>query len=124
MKLKYFLSIFAVVALLSACSDDDAMTLLDEIRVSSSYVSIAEAGGSNTITVNASESWSIDEAEIPAWLTVSPMTGAAGESKVTFTAPATPDGRTAVLHIKCADKSQTINVIQGLAVVREVPVKR
>ena len=123
MKLKYFLSIFAVVALLSACSDEDAMTLLDEIRVSSSYVSIAEAGGSNTITVNASESWSIDEAEIPAWLTVSPMTGAAGESKVTFTAPATPDGRTAVLHIKCADKSQTINVIQGLAVVREATCK-
>jgi hypothetical protein len=36
---------------------------------------------------------------------------------VTFTAPATLDGRTTVLHVKCADKTQTINVIQGLAVV-------
>ncbi len=119
MKLKYFISFFALVALLASCSDDDAITLLDEIKVSSSYVSISEAGGSNTITLNAKEGWSFDEAELPAWLTVSPMNGGAGETKVTFTAPAAPDGRTAVLHVKCGDKSQTINVIQGLAVVKE-----
>jgi len=119
MKLRYFISFFALVALLSACSDDDAMTLLDEIQVSSSYVSIDEAGGSNTITLNAKEAWSFDAEELPEWLTVSPMNGGAGETKVTFTAPATPDGRTAVLHVKCADKSQTINVIQGLATVSE-----
>ena len=119
MKLKYFISFFALVALLSSCSDDDAMTLLDEIQVSSSYVAIDEAGGSNTITLNAKEAWSFDEAELPEWLTVSPMNGGAGETQVTFTAPAAPDGRTAVLHIACADKSQTINVIQGLATVSE-----
>ncbi len=119
MKLKYFISFFALVSLLSACSDDDAMTLLDEIQVSSSYVSIDVAGGSNTITLNAKEAWTFDEAELPEWLTVSPMNGGAGETKVTFTAPATLDGRTTVLHVKCADKTQTINVIQGLAVVSE-----
>jgi len=118
MKLKYFLSFFALVALLSSCSDDDAITLLDEIQVSSSYVSIDVNGGSNTITVNAKEAWSFDEAELPAWLTVSPMNGGAGETQVTFTAPAAPDGRNTVLHIACAGKSQTVNVIQGLAVVK------
>ena len=118
MKLKYFISFFALVALLAGCSDDDAMTLLDEIQVSSSYVSIDVAGGSNTITLNAKEAWTFDEAELPEWLTVSPMNGGAGETKVTFTAPATLDGRTTVLHVKCADKSQTINVIQGLSVVK------
>ena len=117
MKLKYFISFFALVALLSSCSDDDAMTLLDEIKVSSSYVSIDVNGGSNTITVNAKEAWSFDEEELPDWLTASPMNGGAGETQVTFTAPAAPDGRNTVLHISCADKSQTINVIQGLAVV-------
>ena len=117
MKLKYFISFFALVALLTACSDDDAMTLLDEIQVSSSYVGIDEAGGSNTITLTAKEGWAFDEEEIPAWLTVSPKTGGAGENKVTFSADAAPDGRTAVLHIKCADKTQTINVIQGLSTV-------
>ena len=70
MKLKYFLSFFALVALLSSCSDDDAITLLDEIQVSSSYVSIDVNGGSNTITVKAKEAWSFDEEELPAWLTV------------------------------------------------------
>jgi len=119
MKLKYFLSFFALVALLASCSDDDSMTLLDEIKVSSSYVSIDEAGGSNTITLNAKEAWAFDEAEIPSWLTVSPMTGTAGESKVTFTAGAAPDGRNTVLHVNCADKQQTINVIQGLSTVSE-----
>ena len=117
MKLKYFISFFALVALLAGCSDDDAMTLFDEIQVSSSYVSIDEAGGSNTITLNAKEAWTFDSQELPAWLTVSPMNGGAGETQVTFTAPATLDGRTTVLHVKCADKTQTINVIQGLAVV-------
>ena len=119
MKLKYFISFFALVALLTACSDDEAMTLLDEIQVSSSYVAIDEAGGSNTITLTAKEAWSFDEEELPEWLTVSPMFGGAGETKVTFSAPAAPDGRTAVLHVACADKKQTINVIQGLATVSE-----
>ena len=119
MKLKYFLSFFALVALLTSCSDDDSMTLLDEIKVSSSYVSIDVNGGSNTITVNSKEAWSFDEQEIPDWLTITPKTGGAGETKVTFSAPAASDGRNTVLHIACADKTQTINVIQGLAVVNE-----
>ncbi len=119
MKLKYFISFFALVALLASCSDDDSMTLLDEIQVSSSYVSIDEAGGSNTITLNAKEAWSFDAEELPAWLTVTPMNGGAGETQVTFSAPAAPDGRTTVLHVKCADKTQTINVIQGLSTVSE-----
>lgn len=119
MKLRYFISFFALIGLLASCSDDDAMTLLDEIQVSSSYVSIDVNGGSNTITLNAKEAWSFDEAELPAWLTVSPMAGGAGETTVTFTAPATLDGRQTVLHVACADKNQTINVIQGLATVSE-----
>ena len=119
MKLRYILPIFALFALLTSCSDDDAMTLLDEIQVSSSYVSIDVNGGSTTITLNSQEAWSFDEAELPAWLTVSPMAGGAGETKVTFTAPAAIDGRTAILHVACANKKQTINVIQGLATVSD-----
>ncbi len=123
MKLKYFISFFALVALLTSCSDDDAMTLFDEIQVSSSYVSIDVNGGSNTITLNAKEAWSFDQEEIPEWLTVSPMNGGAGETQVTFSAPAALDGRTTVLHVACAGKKQTINVIQGLAVVSEATCK-
>jgi len=119
MKLKYFISFFALVALLSGCSDDDAMTLLDEIQVSSSYVSIDVAGGSTTITLNAKGAWAFDEEEIPEWLTINPMTGGAGENKVTFSAESTLDGRSTVLHVKCGEVKQTINVIQGLSVASE-----
>ncbi len=123
MKLRYFISFFALVALLSACSDDDSMTLLDEIQVSSSYVSIDEAGGSTAITLTAQGAWAFDEEDLPEWLTVSPMAGGAGENKVTFSAPAAPDGRTAILHVKCNDKTQNINVIQGLASTDVITVK-
>ena len=119
MKLKYFIPFFVLFAFLASCSDDDKMTLLDEIQVSSSYVAIDVDGGSTPITLTASEAWTFDEEEIPDWLTVSPMAGVAGQTTVTFSADAAPDGRTAVLHIACADKSQTINVIQGLSTVSD-----
>ena len=124
MKLKYFIPFFALVALLTSCSDDDAMTLFDEIQVSSSYVSIDVNGGSNTITLNAKEAWSFDQEEIPEWLTVSPMNGGAGETQVTFSAPAAPDGRTTVLHVACAGKKQTINVIRVWLSLARPLVKR
>ena len=119
MKLRYFISFFALIALLSSCSDEETMTLLDELKVSSSYVGIDVNGGSNNIILNANGAWTFDQDEIPEWLTVSPMSGGAGEYGVTFTAPAAPDGRTAVLHVECDGKKQTINVIQGLSTVSE-----
>ncbi|MBR1881864.1 MAG: BACON domain-containing protein [Muribaculaceae bacterium] len=121
MKLKYFIPAFiALFALaLTSCNDDDSATLLNEIRVSSSYVAIDVNGGSTSITLDATDNWAFVEDEIPAWLTVSPKAGAAGQTEVTFSASSTLDGRTAVLHINCADKQQTINVIQGLPVVED-----
>jgi len=119
MKLKYFIPSFIalVAAMLVSCSDDDSATLLDEIRVSQSYVSIDIEGGSTTIDVNAVDSWTIDEEDIPSWLTVTPTSGNAGESKITFSADKAPDGRQAELKIKCAGRTQNINVIQGLSEV-------
>lgn len=125
MKLKYIIPSFIALvgALLTSCSDDDSATLLDEIRVSQSYVSIDIDGGSTSIDINAVDAWSINEEDIPEWLTVSPTSGGAGESKITFSADAAPDGRTAELHISCAGRTQNINVIQGLATVQEATCK-
>ena len=139
MKLKYFIPLFALVALLSSCSDDDA-TYLDEIRVSQSYVSLDVEGGSATITIDAQQDWAFDRifrqitknddgtndttfSETPAWLKVSQVSGSAGQSKITFSADATPDGRSTELRIKCAGKTQVINVIQGVSSVSEASVK-
>ncbi len=131
MKLKYIIPSFvAVLAMLVGCSDDDSITLLDEVQVSSSYVSLATGNEGtpagtefkNEITVTAKADWSIDETTVPDWLTIAPMSGQAGETKVVFTAGPTLDGRTASISLNCAGAKQTINIIQGLAVVSDATV--
>ena len=121
MKLKYFiLSTIALFALaLTSCSDEDSATLLNNIQVTSSYVGIDINGGSTSIGVNATQNWSLDPEEIPEWLTVTPMHGTPGQTGVSFSAPASDDGRTAVLHIQCGDERQTIYILQGLSTVSE-----
>ena len=120
MKLKYiFASIVATLAL-AGCTKEAEQHFLKEIKVSSSYVSLAMTGASNTITVTATENWSISVPEKAAeWLTVTPTSGSAGETQVTFSAPATLDGRNAEIIISGNTAKQHINVIQGLATVSD-----
>lgn len=114
MKLKYLFPIFfATLAFMTSCDDEDTVTLLDEIQVSSSYISIPVDGGSASITVTANDSWTV-ASEIE-WLNISSTSGSAGESTLTFSAESALDGRTAELSIQCGDATQRINVIQGLA---------
>ena len=84
MKLRYIItSLLAALALLSSCSVvEDSQ--LKEVQVSQSYVAIPVAGGDVTITVTATQDWNITD--VPEWLTVSPTSGAAGETNVTFSA--------------------------------------
>mgnify|MGYP000200471244 CR=1 FL=1 len=116
MKLKNIFPFFiAILALMTSCTDEETMTLLDEIQVSSSYVSIPVDGGSASITVTAKESWTIEN-NIE-WLTISSTSGGAGESTLTFSAQSALDGRTAEIKIQCGGETQRINVIQGLATI-------
>ncbi len=120
MKLKYILPAFiALFATLVSCSDEDQVKLLDEVKVSTSYIAIPEIGGEDFTIVNAKGDWTIDETTIPEWLTVSPKNGSTGETQVTFSAEKTLDGRTAEIALKCGDKTQLINVIQGLPVISD-----
>ena len=120
MKLKYFFPILiAAIAMLASCSEDDKVTYLDEVRLSSSYVAINVDGGTTTIEINANDSWAINPDEIPAWLTVTPLSGGAGQGTITFSAPGTLDGRTAQLHLNCGGRTQNINVIQGLSTISD-----
>ncbi len=128
MKLRYFIPAFIALvgAMMVSCSDEDTVTLLDEIQVSRSYVPINIEGGEATIDVNAKADWSMsiilkekETEENYKWLTVTPMEGKAGETKVKFSAPATENGRNAELIINCAGRTQRIKVIQGLPVVQD-----
>ena len=117
MKLRYLIPIFvAVVAMFTGCNSEEEAIYLDGLRVSSSYVAIDKNGGSTQIKVTAAESWSINADAIPAWLTVSPTSGSAGETTVSFSAEAYA-GRTASLKLTSGSKVQEINVIQGLSEV-------
>lgn len=127
MKLKYLFPLFiAMLTLMVSCDDDESITLLDEVQVSSSYVSIPEGGGSATITVKAKDSWTAEkvttEKDPVEWLTISSASGSAGETTLTFTAPSAIDGRTAEVLLKSAGKTQRINIIQGLAQISEATV--
>ncbi|MCR5709939.1 MAG: DNA-binding protein [Bacteroidales bacterium] len=116
MKIKNILvSLVAILALAAGCNQVEPDHFLKEVTVSSSYVALNMDGGSATINVVANESWSIPTT--PDWLTVSPASGSAGATTVTFSAGKTFDGRTAEIVLKCGDKTQNINVIQGLAMV-------
>ena len=115
MKLKYLLTaLLAGLAFMAVGCDDEDEKVLDELQVSKSYVSVPMAGGSSTITVTSTGAWSFDSATIPSWLTVSPASGNAGTTTVTFSAPETLSGKgTVELKLNCGDKTQYIDVIQG-----------
>ena len=130
MKLKYIIAtLFAGAALLTACQKEADQHYLDEVKVSTSYVSLPVDGGTASLTITATDSWAFAKAvnigtekapvmaELPTWLTASTLSGAAGEVTVTFSAEKTLDGRTSELQIVCGGKTQRINVIQGLATV-------
>ncbi len=112
---RIFPFLVAILALLTSCTDEETVTLLDEIQVSSSYVSIPVDGGSTSITVTAKDSWTVEN-DVE-WLTISSTSGSAGESTLTFSAESALDGRTAELLIQCGGATQRINIIQGLATI-------
>ena len=83
MKLKYAIAALAAVIGIAVSCEKEADSYLDEVRVSSSYIGLPSAGGSQTITVKATDSWSVT-GKVPSWLTISPINGAAGETNMTF----------------------------------------
>ena len=116
MKAKYiFASLVAALVVLAGCEKEEVAHYLDEVSVSSSYVSIPVDGGSTPIGVLANGSWTITG--MPDWLSVSPASGSAGSSNVTFSAEKAVDGRTAEVLLTCNGAVQHINVIQGLSTV-------
>lgn len=114
MKLKniFSLLLLSVVALFTSCSNDDDITLLSDLQVSQSYISIPEEGGSVSITVTAKADWNLEN--VPDWITPSAETGTAGETELTFTAEAYSGGRNSdAMTITCNGKVQHLNVVQG-----------
>lgn len=146
-----FPSLVAATIMLISCSDDNDPTYLSSARVSSSYVTISPDGGSKKITITSSEDWTFDyevefetdslnvekgkvgyvtsasqlslknDNEDNTWINVSPRSGGAGSTEITFSADPTGDDRESTLKIKIGDEYQTIIVSQK-APVTELPL--
>lgn len=139
MKLKYIIpSFIAVIAMLTGCSDDNEPTYLSNLKVSSSYVAFDVKGGTQKITVTATEDWSMDfmvpvkadslddekgivKYNVPtsqmatkenSWIKVSQLSGGAGTTDISFTVGATTATRSVTVRIKAGDKYQNIIVAQ------------
>lgn len=111
MKLKYIIpSFIAALTMMVSCSEDNEPTYLDEVQVSSSYVTFAAEGGSTSIELTAKGDWTVTGA--PEWVSISPAQGGAGKQVVTFTADAATETREATAFIECLGKKQTINLMQ------------
>jgi len=131
MKLRYILGIMLSAFLFVGCSDDDdTMGVFGDVNVSQSFLSIPDVGGDAFITVKATGAWKFDEIfqtitrnndgtrdttynALPAWLSADVLSGAAGETKVTFHADATSGGREAELQLVMGNHTQFIMVRQG-----------
>ncbi len=119
MKLKYlFISIIACLALFGCKKEDIVINTMSELKVSNSYISIPKDGGTITINIIATENWAIDTTGKKAtWLTLTPISGGAGEFAVSFKAEATTKTRKIEdLPIKVGTKVQYINVEQSIGI--------
>lgn len=110
MKIKnLFISLIAAAAAFVGCTVEGP-TYLNEVKVSSSFVTFGPDGGTTTIDVTATDHWTIKS--MPNWVSISPMEGNAGTTKVTFSAEAATDTHEGTLYIECAGAKQTIKLLQ------------
>ena len=140
MKLKYlFSAIIASVLLLVGCEQEPIGTF-EDIKLSSTNVSIPAEGGEVSVTLTTTIDWAfvttdlwpnvivyktvddkkvIDEEETkPSWLKLDgPMEGTAGEYTLKFSAEAVSGGRDLTLEIKAGSHSQYITIRQGTKAV-------
>lgn len=129
MKLRNIFTALAIAALtFVGCQERERF--LDEVKVSKSMVALDVDGGSAEITVSATAAWKFAEIkdvwpveierdkdgnitdETPSWLSVSVVSGVAGDTKVVFSAEATTETRQLTLNLECAGAAQQVTVLQ------------
>lgn len=117
MKLKYlFSAIIASVLLLVGCEQEPIGTF-EDIKLSSTNVSIPAEGGEVSVTLTTTKDWAFVTTDFE-WLTLDgPTSGGAGEYVLKFSAEAVSGGRDLTLEIKAGSHSQYITIRQGTKAV-------
>ena len=119
MKLRNIFTMLAAALAFAFVGCQEEERFLEEVQVSQSFVAIPVTGSTVEVTVDAAADWAI--AGVPEWLTVSPATGGAGKTVVSFTAAATTATNEAILELTCAGETQLITVLQ-MAEKMEIPL--
>ena len=119
MKLRNIFTMLAAALAFAFVGCQEEERFLEAVQVSQSFVAIPVTGNTVEVTVDAAAEWAI--AGVPEWLTVSPATGGAGKTVVSFTAAATTATNEAILELTCAGETQLITVLQ-MAEKMEIPL--
>ena len=122
MKLRHIFSILAaVLTIFVSCSEDQSLDSLGSVSVSKSTIIFPTTGGEATITLKAAGEWKIGmtaiekkvevlKDSIPAWLSVTPTSGSAGEQEITLKTLDTNGDKSDILAITCNGETQRIVV--------------
>lgn len=148
MKRIYIFASLVAALTIVGCAKETPATYLDEIRVSSSYVTFnGTQAGSVTIDVDATTDWTFDvdvavahdsldlikgkikynvmtnQLDVNNWVTVTPAKGSAGKTKVTFAVKEDENAAAAKiqLKVKAGDKYQNI-IVQRSVGASDIPV--
>lgn len=89
MKFKYILTALVAASLgFVGCNEKFEISSLEGVEISSSVVGFATEGGTKSITLNADQAWQIKDEDVPAWLSIQPVSGGAGQTTISLTATA------------------------------------
>ena len=112
MKTRYFLfSAALVIATLFTGCTAEGLLKLNNIQVNKSMVEIGMNGGSASIDVTTTGAWAFEAFDAD-WLTVTPTSGGAGKTSVSFSAGASAKDRSVELKLTCGEETQYIRVSQ------------
>lgn len=116
MKLRYLLIPFlTLLAIVTGCSSEDPISSNDNaLFAEPSVVAFESKGGTQTAEINSKSKWTIEyDKEKTAWLEVSPLTGEAGATVVSFTSTPNKGGSDQEVELKvvAGEKVQYLNVI-------------
>ena len=116
------LVVVAIVAALSSCTSGGEEKIITPLTVSENSFAAAMTGESKTITVNSPDEWRATTTG-DKWITISPSSGAAGESKVKLTVKPNDSGksRDADIIFKSGEKSASLKVSQEFGYFFNLP---
>ena len=116
------LVIAAFIAALSSCTSGGEEKIITPLTVSENSFAAAMTGESKTITVNSPDEWRATTTG-DKWITISPSSGTAGESKVKLTVKPNDSGksRNADIIFKSGEKSASLKVSQEFGYFFNLP---